>query len=245
MSTEEGEEYEFHCAVCTGGVAESDFETGKAIRREGAVYCRKCFRQKFPDECEKHPGSKLTVLCAVCGKLNCPNCVIEIQGKKVCETCKPLALSRFEKGEEIGRVKYEPSPEEKKSDYSPEGKLSPIPALGVLLLGIAGAGMLLMVALVFKVSGSILLSSLPAIGCSVLMALTIRLSWTWQSEKRFKTLIDKFQALVGGTLAWLILFGYPLLVGFFHGQLALTWFPFCAGAIVVFCIFLQRDNREL
>ena len=98
MSAEEGREYEYHCAACTGPVAESDFETGKAIRREGAVYCRKCFRQKFPDECEKHPGTKLTVLCAVCGKLNCANCVIDIQDKKVCERCKDWALGRIEKG---------------------------------------------------------------------------------------------------------------------------------------------------
>jgi hypothetical protein len=93
------EQHEYFCAACGGGIAEEEFEAGGAIRREDKTYCRKCFRQKFPDECEAHPGAKASVRCSVCRRTCCENCVIEIAGKQVCSRCKDWALGKLEDGE--------------------------------------------------------------------------------------------------------------------------------------------------
>jgi len=198
-----GKEYKYHCTACTGPVAESDFETRKAIRREGAVYCRKCFRQTFPDECEKHPGTKLTVVCAVCGKPNCANCVIDIQGKKVCETCKPLALSRFEKGEEIGPVKYEKAPEEQREEPGEE-EWRPVPFYlqpkGVLVLGLLGAALLPIAPFLARLADSTLLAFVVAAGAGTLSFVAIRNYFKSRSEYSYRTLYEKFLAGMGVVL---------------------------------------------
>jgi hypothetical protein len=198
LSAEEGREYEYHCAVCTGGVAESDFETGKAIRREGVVYCRKCFRQTFPDECEKHPGNKLTVVCAVCGKLNCPNCIIDIQGKKVCETCKPLALSRFEKGEEIGPVKYQ-QPEKEEDEDRKDWSTVPFPLrpTGILVQGILGTAFLpISPFLLIQINNSVFACIISA-ACGVLSFMAVKSYYESRSQYVYQTLYEKFLASIG------------------------------------------------
>jgi hypothetical protein len=215
LSAEEGREYEFHCAVCTGGVAESDFDTGKAIRREGEVYCRKCFRQTFPDECEKHPGTKLTVLCAVCGKLNCPDCTIEIQGKKVCETCKPLALARFEKGEEIGRVTYEQPPEEEEQDEDEE-QWAPVPFLlqpkGVLVQGLIGTALLPIAPFLAVLANNTAFAGIISAASGVLSLMAVRSYYESRSRYVYQTLNEKFLAGIG------VLLGAASLI--FHWGLA-------------------------
>ena len=196
-----GKEYEYHCAACTGPVAESDFETGKAIRREGAVYCRKCFRQKFPDECEKHPGTRLTVVCAVCGKLNCANCVIDIQDKKVCETCKPLALSRFEKGEEIGPVAYK-QPEEVEDEDREDWSAVPfhLQPKGVLVLGLLGAALLPIVPFLARFTYSTVLASLMAAMAGILSLVTVQNYFSSRSQYAYRTLNERFFAGIGVVL---------------------------------------------
>jgi len=216
VNTEEAREYEYHCAVSTGGVEETDFETGKAIRREGTVYCRKCFRQAFPDECEKHPGTRLTVVCAVCGKLNCPNCVIEIQGKKVCETCKPLALSRFEKGEEIGPVKYQQPAEEEDEDRE---DWSAVPfhlqPKGVLVLGLLGAALLPIVPFLARFTYSTVLAALMSAMAGVLSLVAVQNYFSSRSRYAYRTLNEKFFAGIG------ILLGAGSLI--FHWGLAVFY----------------------
>lgn len=95
------EHREYFCAACGDSVTENDFEAGKAMRRKKKVYCRKCFRKTFPDECEMHPGVKVSVQCSVCMRLYCQNCVIEIAGKQICSRCKDWALDKLADGEEL------------------------------------------------------------------------------------------------------------------------------------------------
>ncbi len=218
MSAEEDKTYDCYCAVCASGVSETDFETGKAIRREGAVYCRKCFRQTFPDECEKHPGNKLSVLCAVCGKLNCADCVIEIQGKKVCETCKPLALAQVEKGEEIRRVAYEQPPEEDKEEPDEED-WRPVPFYlqpkGVLVLGLLGAVLLPIAPFLAKLTDNTVLACLLSAGAGGLSFVAV---WNYHESRSryvYRTLNEKFLAGIGVLLgAVSLIFHWGLAVYF-------------------------------
>ncbi len=90
--------FEHHCCICGGGVEEEGSGNNRAVEREGKTYCRECFRKEFPDECEFHPGSRLTTQCFVCRRMCCENCVIEIAGKQVCSRCKDWALDRIRNG---------------------------------------------------------------------------------------------------------------------------------------------------
>jgi hypothetical protein len=94
-------QHEYFCAACGGSITEEEFEDGKAIRRDDKAYCRRCFRKEFPDECEFHPGERLSVVCAICKRMYCKNCVIEIAGKLVCSRCKNWALGKLADGEEL------------------------------------------------------------------------------------------------------------------------------------------------
>ena len=83
----------YFCPECGKGFSQRQMEGGAAIRRNGDAYCPKCFRNRFPDECEFHPGTSLSVLCSVCGRMSCENCVIEIEGRTVCWRCKDRVLN--------------------------------------------------------------------------------------------------------------------------------------------------------
>jgi hypothetical protein len=91
-------EYEHYCCICGGGVAEEDSGNNRAVERKGKTYCRNCFRREFPNECEFHPGEKLSAVCSLCKRMYCENCVIEIQGQLVCPECKEWALKCIEDG---------------------------------------------------------------------------------------------------------------------------------------------------
>jgi hypothetical protein len=210
--------HECYCCVCGGGVAEGGSGNDRAVERDGRTYCRECFRREFPDECEKHPGTKLTVVCAVCGKLNCANCVIDIQGKKVCEVCKPLALARFEKGEEIGPVRYEQAPEEEKGGPSEED-WRPVPfhlqPKGVLVLGLLGAALLPIAPFLARFADSTVLASIMAAGAGVLSLMAVRCYYMSRSRYAYRTLNEKFFAGIG------VLLGAASLI--FHWGLAVFY----------------------
>lgn len=94
----ESEDIERYCCICGAVTVEEDSGGSRAVERDGKAYCLKCFRREFPDECEAHPGSKLTAQCFVCNSMCCENCVIEIAGKLVCSRCKDWALERIRNG---------------------------------------------------------------------------------------------------------------------------------------------------
>jgi phage FluMu protein Com len=94
------------CKVCGTGFVEEDILDGIAVRRFDEVYCRKHFLENFPNECEKHPGSKAVAYCARCRMPLCENCVIELQNEKLCNRCKNRVLGElrgdYMPGEPIG-----------------------------------------------------------------------------------------------------------------------------------------------
>ena len=94
----ESEDIERYCCICGAVTVEKDSGSGRAVERDGKVYCRECFRREFPGECEAHPGSKLTAQCFVCNSMCCENCVIEIADRLVCSRCKDWALERIRNG---------------------------------------------------------------------------------------------------------------------------------------------------
>lgn len=102
------EKNEYSCRACTRGITEAQLDSGEALKRRGEIYCRECFRKEFPGECEYHPGEKLSATCFVCGRMFCANCIIEIQGKKVCARCKDWAVDRVQKGLALMRPEIPP-----------------------------------------------------------------------------------------------------------------------------------------
>jgi len=92
----------FTCQGCATGVSRKDLRRGLAFKRDGKIYCKKCFTEKFPQECLNHPGKIADSICAMCHSPLCSDCVVRIGDKVVCALCKPLALSRIARGEEIG-----------------------------------------------------------------------------------------------------------------------------------------------
>lgn len=93
MSAQAKEEY--FCKVCARGFPERAAGSGAVVVREGITYCATCFREKFPDECPGHPGRVAAVSCFVCGHRSCPDCTVELQGRRVCAWCKPWMLGRI------------------------------------------------------------------------------------------------------------------------------------------------------
>jgi hypothetical protein len=92
----------FTCQGCAAGISRKDLRRGLAFKREGKIYCKECFTKKFPQECLNHPGQAADSVCAMCHNPLCSDCVIRIGEKVVCGRCKPLALARIERDEEIG-----------------------------------------------------------------------------------------------------------------------------------------------
>ncbi len=43
-------------------------------------------------ECKNHPGVLALDHCAGCAEAFCPNCLVEMQGRKYCASCKTLAV---------------------------------------------------------------------------------------------------------------------------------------------------------
>lgn len=89
-----------YCHGCGALVNEKKLAKGKAVRREDAIYCRKCFRREFPKECSNHPGKPADAPCAMCGKPFCNDCIVTVLGHRVCEKCKKVILGIAEKGED-------------------------------------------------------------------------------------------------------------------------------------------------
>ena len=83
------------CKICNAGFVEEDVLDGIAVRRFDEIYCRKHFLENFPNECEKHPGSKAVAYCARCRMPLCENCVIELQNEKLCNRCKNRVLGEL------------------------------------------------------------------------------------------------------------------------------------------------------
>lgn len=91
---------EFFCPACNTGFTEEDVLDGIAIRRFNEdyvpeVYCLKHFRRQFPNECEKHPGTKAVARCSRCDRPLCENCVVELQDQKLCSICKRSVLGEL------------------------------------------------------------------------------------------------------------------------------------------------------
>ncbi len=103
MDEEEKQDEAHDCSSCGGTVTAEDLAKGRAFRRGGKVYCRRCMRKEFPDECRNHPGVKTDGKCAMCRSPYCSDCLVEIGGVKVCEKCKPAVLEMLRKGEDIGK----------------------------------------------------------------------------------------------------------------------------------------------
>lgn len=93
------------CKSCGAGWKEKDFERGAAVVRKGQVLCRDCYDKFFPGECPNHPGVEAVTHCRVCGVKWCGDCVIEIQGKQVCDGCKEIALERIKRGLPVRKEK--------------------------------------------------------------------------------------------------------------------------------------------
>jgi hypothetical protein len=89
---------QYVCAACDAPFTEDDILDGLAVKRHNEVYCLKHFRMNFPDECERHPGTKAITQCDRCGLPLCRNCVIDLQGQRLCSRCKRQALGEL-KGE--------------------------------------------------------------------------------------------------------------------------------------------------
>ncbi len=86
---------QYFCKVCGAGFVEEDILDGIAVRRLDEVYCRKHFLENFPNECEKHPGTKAVAYCSRCRMPLCENCVIELQDEKLCSRCKNRVLGEL------------------------------------------------------------------------------------------------------------------------------------------------------
>lgn len=86
------------CPECGTAYAREDILDGLAIRRFGEVYCRRHFRQRFPRECENHPGTRAEAQCSNCGRWACSDCIIDLLGRRVCRRCKSAELVRIEQG---------------------------------------------------------------------------------------------------------------------------------------------------
>lgn len=86
---------QYFCKTCGAGFVEEDILDGIAVRRFDEVYCRKHFVHNFPNECEKHPGTKAAARCARCRMPLCENCVIELQNEKLCGRCKNRVLGEL------------------------------------------------------------------------------------------------------------------------------------------------------
>ncbi len=95
---------DFFCPVCQAGISEDDIREGAAIRRYHEVYCREHFREKFPDECENHPGTLVTAQCDQCGRWVCDDCLIDLAGEKVCQRCKPARIGEIITGQPATQV---------------------------------------------------------------------------------------------------------------------------------------------
>jgi hypothetical protein len=91
------------CSSCGGTITDEDLAKGRAFRREGKVFCRRCMRKEFPDECRNHPGVKAQEKCAMCRSPYCSDCLVSISEVKVCEKCKPAVLEMLKDGEDIGK----------------------------------------------------------------------------------------------------------------------------------------------
>jgi len=90
-----GQTIQHYCKVCNAAFTEEDILDGLAVRRFEDVYCRKHFRSEHPDECEQHPGTKAVTQCGRCGMPLCQNCVIEVQGERLCSRCKRRVLGEL------------------------------------------------------------------------------------------------------------------------------------------------------
>jgi len=101
MDEEEIQDETRDCSSCGGTVTAEDLAKGRAFRREGRIFCRRCMRKEFPDECRNHPGVKTEEKCAMCHSPYCSDCLVEISEVKVCEKCKPAVLEMLQKGEDI------------------------------------------------------------------------------------------------------------------------------------------------
>lgn len=91
----------FLCPVCQAAFTEKDLEEGRALKRGSEVYCLNHFRLRFPDECEKHPGSQATLKCDQCGRKGCPDCIVDIGGELTCASCKSLRVAEIITGRQI------------------------------------------------------------------------------------------------------------------------------------------------
>jgi hypothetical protein len=103
MEEEERQEEAYDCSSCGATLTEEDIAKGRAFRREGKLYCRRCMRKEFPDECRNHPGLKTQEKCVMCRSPYCSDCLVEISDVRVCEKCKPAVLEMLQKGEDIGK----------------------------------------------------------------------------------------------------------------------------------------------
>lgn len=88
----------YFCAACNAGLTDDEMDDGLAVRRGTEVLCHKCFRKKYPGECINHPGSKATRRCSVCRRRLCENCLIKLQGRRVCGRCKERVLGELADG---------------------------------------------------------------------------------------------------------------------------------------------------
>ena len=95
---------QFYCPVCRAGITQNDIDSGAAIRRYHEVYCLEHFREKFPDECEGHPGTPVTAQCGQCGRWVCDDCLIDLAGEKVCAKCKPARIGEIITGQPAAQV---------------------------------------------------------------------------------------------------------------------------------------------
>ena len=121
---------EYYCSVCNAVITEDDILDGLAVRRFQEVYCFDHFKKRFPDECEDHPGMRVTVKCSSCGKWVCSDCAIELAGSTVCTRCKALRVYELRTGAPYAMVA--------KNEYYEKYKKKSSLAVLILVLAIVG-----------------------------------------------------------------------------------------------------------
>ncbi len=134
---------QFYCPECQVGLTEDDILDGLAVRRYDEVYCYKHFKEKFPNECEEHPGKLVSARCSRCGRPLCDDCAVELVGRKFCRTCKLARVHELRTGEVEGQVDEYPFEE----DYRRKSSL-PTLILVFAILGLVICGVFCLVAII-------------------------------------------------------------------------------------------------
>lgn len=127
---------QYFCPECQAGLTEDDILDGLAVRRFDEVYCYRHFKEKFPDECEEHPGKPVSGRCSRCGRPICDDCAVELVGRKFCRTCKLARVHELRTGQPEEQVEEYPFEHDSRRKSSLPVWIFTLSILGITVCGV-------------------------------------------------------------------------------------------------------------